>query len=255
MKKTIILCSQNTVDLTPCLNPVTYGSHSCAAGHPIPLSRWNSLNQMVSTEHVPYDAGVPPTISSDYISLSTFPEGRFSVCENCDWTGSSSECRGAFGGCPVCGDEDVYYVEIDKDSALQIATQAHLGQFDKSGAPYIDHPRRVADRMAEYYGDDSDEYIVAILHDTVEDTHLTLKDLRKSGCSLEQIEAINALTHRKDETNIDYLERVKSNLIALRVKFGDIEDNTDEERMASLDEETQERLRAKYQKALEQLTS
>lgn len=124
-----------------------------------------------------------------------------------------------------------------------IAVQAHAGQIDKSGYPYIGHCNRVADRVI---GDT--EKAIAWLHDTLEDTTVTEQDLR--ACfSTVIVDAVVALTHPRNEPNTIYWARVKANELARYVKLADIEDNLDPIRLQNLDAETVSRLVAKYEKA------
>ena len=95
---------------------------------------------------------------------------------------------------------------------LRFVEEFHHEQYDKIGAPYILHPVFVADQM-----DTEDETIVALLHDVVEDTPITLDDLRDKGYSDEIIVAIDALTRRTDETYSAYIERLSNNKLARRV--------------------------------------
>lgn len=62
------------------------------------------------------------------------------------------------------------------EKAILIATKAHEGQKDKAGKPYILHPLRVMLRMKT-----TKDMMAAILHDVVEDTDVTLDDLREHG--------------------------------------------------------------------------
>ena len=125
--------------------------------------------------------------------------------------------------------------------AETIARAAHAGQVDKTGHPYIEHPERVAARV---HGNTELEAI-AWLHDVVEDTTVTLADLRREFTD-EIVDAVDALTHRRGETRQDYYARVRQNTRALRVKLADIDDNTDPARTALLDEPTRARLAQKY---------
>lgn len=134
------------------------------------------------------------------------------------------------------------------DTALHIAEQAHEGQTDKSGKPYIKHPFRVAARFTH-----PTYKCVALLHDVLEDSSYTPDDLRVAGISDEVVEAVVALTHLKHEQRNDYYERIKKNSLALAVKLADIEDNTDPERLALLDQETRTRLEKKYAEAKRKL--
>lgn len=110
---------------------------------------------------------------------------------------------------------------IDEFSiALELATRAHYGQVDKLGEPYILHPIRV---MLNFT--DEKLRIIALLHDTIEDTDLELSDLDDAGFSDSVILAIESLTKLPDENYIDYLVRVKNNHLAKEVKLADIKDN------------------------------
>ena len=134
------------------------------------------------------------------------------------------------------------------DDAIQLARQAHEGQLDKAGRPYIAHPLRVMGSVSGVH-----ERMTAVLHDVVEDTGVTLADLTAAGCPPEVLDAVAAISKRPDEPQTQYLTRVKANPIALAVKRADIADNMSPERMSRLDTGTQERLRAKYEAALRQL--
>ncbi len=131
--------------------------------------------------------------------------------------------------------------------AFEIARDAHAGQVDKACRPYFSHPIRVARSLSSPYAE------VALLHDVVEDTLVTLDDLRTAGLSEEIVEAVDAITKRKGESKDDYYQRVKANPIALVVKLADVDDNADEKRLSELDPETADRLRCKYAHAREVL--
>ena len=140
--------------------------------------------------------------------------------------------------------------------ADSIAEQAHAGQVDKIGRPYITHVRRVAFRLRNLTREHPQLaeklpmlYIVALLHDTVEDTPVTLPYLARLFAA-PMIDAIDALTRREGENYEAYLQRVASNELAVWVKRADIEDNTDPERLSRLDEKSRERLVDKYEFAL-----
>ena len=106
------------------------------------------------------------------------------------------------------------------EDALALAAMAHKGQYDLAGAPYICHPMRVA--LAQT---DERARIVAILHDTVEDTAMTYDDLAQAGFDDEIIAAVEALTKRLGEKRIDAAVRAKANPLALQVKLADVADN------------------------------
>lgn len=131
--------------------------------------------------------------------------------------------------------------------AKQTAVYAHAGQTDKSGYPYIFHVERVAANVA-LCGD----YVEAAawLHDTVEDTHVTMDNIR-AMFPQEIADAVDALTHRPNEPLESYWTRVANNRIAFIVKLhGDMPDNNSPARHAMLDDETSERIRRKYVRAI-----
>ena len=101
--------------------------------------------------------------------------------------------------------------------ARAIAEKAHAGQVDRCGAPYIDHPAHVASRVQ---GDAAKA--VAWLHDVVEDTDVTLDDLREAGLSEEVVAGVAAMTHHEDEPYLDYVRRAKADPLARQVKLQDL---------------------------------
>jgi hypothetical protein len=107
------------------------------------------------------------------------------------------------------------------ERALQIAAKAHEGQTDKDGQPYILHPLRVMHRV-----EGLEAQIVAVLHDVVEDTKVTLEDLRAAGFSETILTGVRCVTHRKDESYADYVVRCKGNPLGRPVKLADLEDNS-----------------------------
>ena len=143
------------------------------------------------------------------------------------------------------------------DDARELATDAHRGQLDKVGQPYIEHPARVAARVRECAPGDADAECVAWLHDVVEDTAITLEQVRQRfGDRIA--DAVDAMTRRDSDWDgdpDDYYRRVAANPLALTVKYADIADNTDPGRSALLDPATRERLAAKYAHAREVLAA
>ena len=137
------------------------------------------------------------------------------------------------------------------DKAIRIAAIAHEGQIDKGGNPYILHPLRVMMRLYEHTDDIK---IVAVLHDVFEDCDVSVRDLEEEGFSKTIIDAIVALTRRKDETYMDFIKRVKNNPIAKLVKIADIEDNMNLMRIPEPTENDYERNK-RYHKALDYLLS
>ena len=131
--------------------------------------------------------------------------------------------------------------------AIGLAIKVHYGQVDKGGVPYITHLIRVMNQM-----DSDTERMVAILHDALEDSPLTLEDLERSEYPAEVIEAIDCLTRSKDDTYREYIEKLKLNLLARKVKIADLRDNTDASRSKNLRSGD---LLKRYQDALEILMS
>jgi (p)ppGpp synthase/HD superfamily hydrolase len=134
------------------------------------------------------------------------------------------------------------------DDALAIAVEAHRGQFDKAGQPYILHPLRVMMRFAT-----PSERIVAVLHDVVEDSPTSVADLRAAGFDEDVVRAVDHLTRREDETYEAFIERAATNSIAKRVKLADLEDNMTVTRLQTLDDRAMERL-GRYLRAWQRLT-
>ena len=123
------------------------------------------------------------------------------------------------------------------DRARDVAFEAHAGQYDKAGQPYYLHPYAVAERVE---GGDT-ERAVAYLHDVVEDTPITLDDLRGMGFPEEVIDGVDAMSRREGETYTDYIYRVRENPCARNVKLADLSHNTDPSRAASLTESLSKR--------------
>jgi len=129
------------------------------------------------------------------------------------------------------------------EKALQIATDAHIYQVDKAGKAYIFHPIRVANRC-----DNDNERIVALLHDTIEDTEVTAEYLLMEGFPRNIVDAILSVTRNKDESYEDFIKRSRLNPIGRQVKIHDLEDNMDITRLSELTEKDLVRLN-KYLKA------
>jgi hypothetical protein len=135
------------------------------------------------------------------------------------------------------------------EKASQLAMIAHGLQKDKAGHPYIDHPRRVAEAL-ESQGESAEVVATGWLHDVLEDTTMTAEYLLGEGIPDEVVAAVVAVTKHHGEPLEEYAERVKTSTIGLAVKFADLADNMDEDRLALLDEDTRERLGAKYAKMI-----
>jgi len=123
------------------------------------------------------------------------------------------------------------------EDAILLAVQAHRGQRDKAGAPYVLHVLRVMLQMP-----DDTTRMAAVLHDVVEDTPHTLDDLRAAGFTEDVISAVDALTRRADETYKAFVRRAGGHPVARRIKLADLEDNMDTRRLPRLTERDESRL-------------
>lgn len=128
------------------------------------------------------------------------------------------------------------------DRMLVIATNAHAGQFDRGGAPYILHPLRV---MSFLKTSDEELQCIALGHDVIEDTNVTYKDLADNGISERVIIGIRALTKVPGETLDEYKARVFANIDSMQVKLCDLRHNTDIRRLKGVTEKDIARM-AKY---------
>lgn len=130
------------------------------------------------------------------------------------------------------------------ERAVAIAAEAHAGQVDKAGAPYLLHPLRVMMQL-----DGSAERIVAVLHDVVEDSDWTFERLRGEGFSEAVIAGIDAVTRRDKEPYDEFVLRAGRDAIGRRVKLADLRDNSNLGRIATPTDEDLERI-AKYKRAI-----
>ena len=135
---------------------------------------------------------------------------------------------------------------IDVAAARALATKAHEGQTDKAGLPYITHPERVASRLST-----PEAQVVGWLHDTVEDTPITLRDI-EATFGPETAAAVDAISRRDGEPWPDYLDRVAANPMARQVKISDLIDNSNLSRIPHVTLKDVERQK-KYNKALKKL--
>ena len=135
------------------------------------------------------------------------------------------------------------------EKAIALALEAHQGQLDKSGSPYILHPLRLMLQM-----ESETEMITALLHDVVEDSAWELDQLREMGFPAEVLEALALLTHdTAGDPYDDYIQRIKQNPLARRVKLADLSHNMDIRRLpAPLSMKDMGRLE-KYRRAWEAL--
>ena len=134
------------------------------------------------------------------------------------------------------------------DRALRLAVEAHAGQTDASGAPYILHVLQVVMGCRP----DPEAMAVAALHDVVEDSTTTIGDLRTLGFSKTIVEAVDAISRRDGETYEDYIERVLKVPLARRVKRVDLEHNMDIRRLTHVGPSESARLE-RYRQAWERV--
>lgn len=143
------------------------------------------------------------------------------------------------------------YTPLTK-KAMKIAYDAHHGQTDKSGTPYIFHPMHLAEQMTT-----EAETCIALLHDVVEDTEVTLEDLAEDFPQ-QVIEALKLLTRADGTDYFDYIRKIRYNPLAKAVKLADLAHNSDETRLAGAEGVTEAdilRWRTKYARAKEILQS
>ncbi len=132
------------------------------------------------------------------------------------------------------------------ERAIAITAEAHVGQVDKAGAPYVLHPLRMMLGMSSI-----DERIVAVLHDVCEDCPgWTLDRLRREGFSDRIIDALQSVTKRDGEDYEDFVRRAAANPIGRRVKLADLHDNSDLSRIAVPSERDFQRIE-KYRRAID----
>lgn len=132
----------------------------------------------------------------------------------------------------------------DTKKAMKLCFQAHRHQTDKSGMPYVFHPFHLAEQMK-----DEITTVVALLHDVVEDTDYTLKDLSDMGFTKDVIDALALLTHDDSVSYMDYVAAIKSNPVAKAVKLADLRHNSDLSRLDEITDTALER-KEKYLKAI-----
>lgn len=133
------------------------------------------------------------------------------------------------------------------EDTLSLAARAHAGQLDKAGQPYILHPLRVMLRLT-----DPRDRIVALLHDTVEDTSVTFEELRALGYTEELLAALDSVTRRASEDYEEFVARSAENDIGRRVKLADLADNMDLRRLPEVRDSDTSRLE-RYQRAWQSL--
>lgn len=133
------------------------------------------------------------------------------------------------------------------EKAIAIAVEAHRGQIDKAGKPYILHPMRVM-----LAGTSENEMICGILHDVIEDTPVSIEMLTAEGFSDTVLDALQLLTHDRSVPYEEYIQLITGNPLAIQVKLYDLHDNLNRERLGILTLEDEYRMQ-KYKKSQEYL--
>ena len=149
--------------------------------------------------------------------------------------------------------EIMIYTDLTK-RAMRMAYDAHMGQFGECGVPYVFHPLHLAESMTS-----EDSCCAALLHDAIEDTALTLEDLKAAGMSPAVIDAVRLLTRSKaaelldpateEAAYLDYVRALSASPIAREVKLADLAHNSDLTRLPRITGEDIERNRL-YGRAL-----
>jgi (p)ppGpp synthase/HD superfamily hydrolase len=135
----------------------------------------------------------------------------------------------------------------DLQRALEISVEAHKGQKEKDGSPYVLHPIRLMLSL-----ESSDARIAALLHDVVEDTPVTIDELHSEGFSETVLTAVGLLTHLDHDDYDDYVDKLSRNPVARQVKLADLTDNMNIKRLPDLGEKDLQRL-AKYHRVWNKL--
>lgn len=164
------------------------------------------------------------------------------------WRIADNNLKGKLGELEVITFHKMF-LKIILDRAKAIATSAHEGQVDKAGKPYIEHPMRVMNM-----GKTVEEKIAGVLHDVVEDSDWTFEMLEKEGIPKDVMDALRCVTKLSEDEDYDhFIERVKTNPLAVKVKLNDLKDNMDITRLGEVTEKDLARLN-KYIRAYRQLT-
>ncbi|MXQ55451.1 GTP pyrophosphokinase [Shimazuella alba] len=133
------------------------------------------------------------------------------------------------------------------EKAILIAAQAHQGQVDKGGNPYILHPLAVMSHVGTW-----EAKMVAVMHDVLEDTDVTLEELQEKGFPVEVLDALMSVTRQEGETYVAFIDRIAKNKLATEVKLADLKENMNLDRIPNPNNTDKERL-AKYQRAYRKL--
>ena len=140
------------------------------------------------------------------------------------------------------------YTDLIK-KAMILSYEAHRGQYDKGGLPYIFHPFHLAEQMST-----EETVVIALLHDVIEDTDWTIDDLEKEGFNEDILTALKLMTHNPAEPYMDYISRLSTCPVARQVKLADLYHNSDQTRVENPDEKMLKRWE-KYDRAIQLLKS
>lgn len=137
-----------------------------------------------------------------------------------------------------------------EERTLALVTTLFEDHTDKAGEPYLFHLMRVRDSFQEPY-----LRCLALLHDVLEDTSWTVRELTEFGCSDTMLATLQLLTKDPFVSYDEYISHIieSHDNSALKVKLADMMDNMKEERLCLLEEDVRLRLRGKYQKQYDRL--
>ena len=134
------------------------------------------------------------------------------------------------------------------DKAIALTAEKFEGKFDKGGQPYILHCLHVMNAVCPNQ-DDHELMCIAVMHDLVEDTDVTLGDLYALGFSQRVVSGVDCMTHRGGEDYMDvYIRRIALNPDTRLVKRDDLDHNSQMMRMKGLREKDFRRIE-KYHRA------
>lgn len=138
--------------------------------------------------------------------------------------------------------------------AVELAREIYEDRTDESGAPHVDHLTRVSGLLREQ-GAKTETVTVAWLHDLVEDTDLTLDELREMGFSSPVVDAVNLLTRREGQPADDHLTQLRDDEVARAVKHADLTDHLSDEWLSGFAASEREQVRERYRRELDLLGS
>lgn len=144
------------------------------------------------------------------------------------------------------------------EETIERIKNAHDGQLDKAGKLYYLHPISVMNRLSD--DTEIDVKLAALLHDIFEDTPVTAFDLFNQGYSEKTVNIVILLSFNEMyyNGNMSYISKIRQlidsgNIDAIRVKYADMCDNTDETRLIALSQKEREYFIKKYEEPLKLL--